>query len=82
MAQLRNFGVYRLPDNHPYVLVRGGGDRYFLFDCDLRLKAAPVFEVAQGRVRRWLGSGAEYGVEDLEDTGETFERGHRFRCPD
>ena len=82
MSQLRNRGVYRLPDGHGYVAVRGGSGRFYLFECSRGLRLPPVFEVAEARVRRWFNSGAEWGVEQLEDTGRTFDEAHKFKCPD
>jgi hypothetical protein len=83
MKELRNYGVYKLPDGHSYVLVRGGSGNSYLFDCAQPPSQPPVFQVTQeGRVQRWFNSGPEWFVEDLEDTGETSGLGEQFECPD
>ncbi len=81
MRQLREYGVYRLPDRESYVAVRGGSGRFYLFECKWGLDLPPAFVVEGGRVRRWFTSGTEWSEDDLEDTGETFDRTHKFKCP-
>lgn len=77
MAQLRDFGIYRLPDGHSYVAVRGGSGTHYLFDYERGSAGRPVFEVRDdGRVARWFSTGAEYRAKDLEDTGRTYDAGH------
>lgn len=72
MRQLRNFGVYRLPDGLRYVAVRGGSGKYYLFSADEWPRLPPVFEItADGRVLRWFNSGPEWFAEQLEDTDAT-----------
>jgi hypothetical protein len=83
MRQLRNYGVYRLPDGRGYVAVRGGSGKFYLFECREGLKLPPVFEVTQeGLVLRWFNSGPEWCAEHLQDTGRTFADGKKLNCPD
>ncbi|HEX5708551.1 MAG TPA: hypothetical protein VFX96_14705 [Pyrinomonadaceae bacterium] len=75
MRQLRNYGVYRLPDGLGYVAVRGGSGKYYLFSFDEWPKLPPVFEVTtDGQVLRWFNSGPEWLADQLEDTGESATR--------
>jgi hypothetical protein len=81
MRQLRNFGVYRLPDGLGYVAVRGGSGKYYLFSSEEWPRLPPVFEVtADGRVLRWFNPGPEWLDEQLEDTGTTVAR-NTYRRP-
>jgi hypothetical protein len=83
VRQLRNCGIYRLPDGYLYVVVRGGTGKFYLFDYSTLTKARPVFEVtADGRVARRFGSGPEWRVEQLEDTGQTYDDPHDLKCPE
>lgn len=82
MLQIRNYGVYRLPDGNSYVAVRGGSGSFYLFNCYDGLRLPPVFRVTdEGHVDRWFNSGPEWGAEHLSDTGETFDPTHQFDCP-
>lgn len=83
MTQLRNYGVYRLPDGLGYVAVRGGSGNFYLFECGDELKLPPVFEVtSEGYVLRWFNSGPEWLAEHLEDTGRVFDPSRHLNCPD
>lgn len=82
MTQLREYGIYHLPDGETYVAVRGGSGAFYLFDCSTGTQARPIFEVTQeGRVTRWFNPGPEWWVDDLADTGETFDASWQFNCP-
>jgi hypothetical protein len=69
---LRERGVYRLPDGEELVasFARGGG--YALYDLHVwQHYGLPDYEVnAQGRMTR-LGQSTHWCVEDLIDTGRT-----------
>jgi hypothetical protein len=80
MSELRNYGVYRLPDAATYVAVPAGACMYFLYDRSRGTQPPPVYEVtAEGRVLRWFGSGPDWLVEQMEDTGETYGRECHFK---
>ena len=73
MAQLRDCGIYRLPDGKEYVAACNLSGVFFLFDCTTAAEPRPVFEVTEeGRVARRFGTGREWSVEDLSDTGRTL----------
>ena len=81
MTQLRDCGIYRLPDGYLYVAVQGGSGAFYLFDCATGTRARPIFEVTpEGRVARWFNTGPEWWVEDVSDTGETFDGSRQLKC--
>ena len=82
MPSLRDGGVYRLPDGQPYVAMRNPSGDIFLFDLSSDTSARPVFEVTPGgMLSRRFGEGPEWGVWQMEDTGQTFDDGGGFERP-
>ena len=81
MPSLRDRGVYRLPDGKEYVAACSVSGVFFLFDCSMVAEPRPVFEVTEeGGVARRFGSGPEWRVEDLSDTGLTFDNSRELDC--
>lgn len=75
MRRLRNYGIYKTPGPVRQVYaVSAGDDSYLLYDRKLGAAIPPRFEIlSDGRVKDWHGDVARWTVEDLVDTGETFE---------
>ena len=75
MKELRERGIYRLPDGDEVVASisrRGGG--YALYNPQIfKRYGVPDFEVdAQGRLTR-MGESTRLSIEDLSDTGRTAD---------
>ena len=72
MQELRERGIYRMPDGEELVasMTRGGG--YALFNPKVWQRyGVPDYEVdAQGRLTR-MGESTRLRLEDLQDTGRT-----------
>lgn len=83
MNELRNNGIYTLPNGSAYALFSAGRGRYFLYPCDGGAFNPPSFEATRdGRVLPWLGGGDKWCVTDLEDTGLTYSFPEGFNCPE
>ena len=71
---LRERGVYMLPDGEEFVasVARGGG--YALYDPQVwKHYGLPDYEInAQGRITK-VGQSTHWSVEDLIDTGRTAD---------
>ena len=75
MRRLRGYGIYKTPGpvRQVYAVPAGEG-AYLLFDRKLGTAIPPRFEVlTDGSVRDWHGDMTRWTVEDLVDTGESFE---------
>ena len=73
VADLRDYGIYRVPDGMLHICVRASGGRYFLHLLLMGFNMAPRYVVERdGRVAPWLGGSQEWRVEELEDTGENY----------
>ena len=75
MKELRERGIYRLPDGDEVVASiapRGGG--YALYNPQIfKRYGVPDFEVdAQGRLTR-MGESTRLSIDDLSDTGRTAD---------
>ncbi len=74
MKELRERGIYKLPDGEEFVAgaARGGG--YALYNPQIwKRYGVPDYEVsAQGRVTK-MGESTRWSVEDLLDTGRTAD---------
>lgn len=74
MKELRERGVYRLPDGEEFVagIAHGGG--YALYNPQIwKRYGVPDYEVGvQGRLTR-MGESTRWHVEDLLDTGLTVD---------
>jgi hypothetical protein len=73
MKELRERGLYRLPDGGEFVASiapRGGG--YELYDPQIfKRYGLPDYQIdAQGRLKR-MGESTRWLAEDLIDTGQT-----------
>jgi hypothetical protein len=83
MKELRNTGIYTLPDGNSYAVFSADEGRYFLYLCKHGISNPPSYQTtSDGRVLPWLGTGPEWRVEDLTDTGKTFDFPQGFNCPD
>ena len=73
MQELRERGIYKLPDGDELVagVARGG---YALYNLQIwKRYGVPDYEVnSQGRLTR-MGESTRYGVDDLQDTGRTAD---------
>ena len=74
MNQLRERGIYRLPDGDELVasVARGGG--FALYNPQVwKRYGVPDYEVdPRGRLTR-MGESTRYTADDLEDTGRTAD---------
>jgi len=73
MKELRERGLYRLPDGGEFVVgiaARGGG--YELYDPQIfKRHGLPDYQIdAQGRLNQ-MGQSTRWSTEDLIDTGRT-----------
>ncbi|HXM51147.1 MAG TPA: hypothetical protein VN956_25100 [Pyrinomonadaceae bacterium] len=73
MKELRERGLYRLPDGGEFVVgiaARGGG--YELYDPQIfKRHGLPDYQIdAQGRLNQ-MGQSTRWSAEDLIDTGRT-----------
>lgn len=72
--ELRERGIYKLPDGEEFVasVARGGG--YVLYNPQIwKHYGVPDYEVnAQGRLTR-MGESTRWRIEDLSDTGQTAD---------
>ena len=69
--ELKNHGVYALPDGNEFVVrpARYGG--YFLHDLRLGVSSAPLYLIdGSGQFLSW-GRPTQWSLEDLRDTGRT-----------
>jgi hypothetical protein len=75
MTRLRHYGVYKLPGVRRAVYaVPNGSDTYSLYDRELGATLPPRFEVsADGLVTNWFKDMNVWTVDDLIDTGETYQ---------
>ena len=74
MRELRHYGVYLPPGGlRPVYALRDGGV-YRLYDSEYGGRLPPRFIVRpEGAVTNWHGEPANWSVEELADTGETYE---------
>lgn len=74
MKELRERGIYKLPDGDEFVasFARGGG--YALYNPQIwKRYGVPDYEIdAQGRVTK-MGESTRWRLDDLEDTGQTAD---------
>ncbi|MFL6212222.1 MAG: hypothetical protein ACJ74W_25495 [Pyrinomonadaceae bacterium] len=74
MMELRERGIYRLPEGEELVASITRGGSYALFNPQIWQRyGVPDYEVdAQGRLTR-MGESTRLRVEDLQDTGRTAD---------
>jgi hypothetical protein len=72
MKELRERGIYRLPDGEELVASVGRGGGFVLYDERVwRRYGVPDYSVnAQGKLTR-MGESTRWSLEDLSDTGRT-----------
>lgn len=75
MEQLRDYGIYTLPGAQRSVyLVPSGYNSYFLYDCEFGVRLPPRYRVGDdGHIINWHNDFPVWTVQDLIDTGETYE---------
>lgn len=75
MKQLRDYGIYNLPGAiRGLYLVQDEEDTYFLYDCQFGSRLPPRFRIASnGHIINWFDDFPVWNVDDLIDTGETYE---------
>jgi len=75
MSRLRHKGVYKLPHGQREVFaVKVGGEEYFLYDADYGFRIPPRYKVnPDRRLTNWFDDFPVWKVEDLTDTGETYQ---------
>lgn len=74
MKDLRERGVYRLPDGEEFVAGTAHGGGYALYNPQIwKCYGVPDYEVnVQGKLTR-MGESTRWRVEDLLDTGRTVD---------
>jgi hypothetical protein len=74
MKELRERGIYLLPDGDEVVASIGRGGGFALFNPTIwKRYGVPDYEVdAQGRLTR-MGESTRWRLEDLNDTGRTAD---------
>jgi hypothetical protein len=72
MMELRERGIYKLPDGDELVASIARGGSFVLYNPRIWERyGVPDFEVdAQGRLTQ-MGESTRYRIEDLQDTGRT-----------
>jgi hypothetical protein len=72
MKELRERGIYRLPEGEELVASMTRGGTFALFDQRVWARyGVPDYEVnAEGRLTR-MGESTRYSITDLTDTGRT-----------
>ncbi len=81
MKELREQGIYTLPDGNVYVARSAGHGRYFLYPCNDDASHPPRFLITSaGRIQPWMTD--EWVVEDLVDTGKSYDFSQGFECSD
>lgn len=79
--EIREDGIYKLPDGNDYAARNAGHGRYFLYPCKDGVSDPPRYLITRtGRIQPWVID--EWAVEDLVDTGKTFESAEGLKCPD
>ncbi len=76
MTQLRDYGIYHLPGiERSLYAVPAGYNTYFLYDCELGSRLPPRFQIAEnGHISNWFKDFPVWTVDDLIDSGETYEK--------
>lgn len=75
MRRLRYYGIYKLPGVVRPVYPIPAGDKFYLYDYKFGSSIPPRFMVeADGRVVNWHGDLMPLTIEDLVDTGESYDR--------
>ena len=78
---IREDGIYKLPDGNDYAARNAGHGRYFLYLCKDGVSDPPRYLITRtGRIQPWVID--EWAVEDLVDTGKTFDSAEGFKSPD
>jgi hypothetical protein len=74
MKHLRDYGIYNIPGiERSLVLVPCGQNTYFLYDSEFGLRLPPRFHIAaSGYINNWFEDFPVWTVNDLIDTGETY----------
>ena len=72
-TRLRNYGIYRLPNELRPVFAHTPNDtEFYLYDCRMGRRLPPRFIVQpDGKLINWFGDFPVWTVADLVDTGET-----------
>ena len=74
MKDLRERGIYKLPDGEEFVASVARGGSYVLYNPQIwKRYGVPDYEVsAEGRLTR-MGESTRWRIEDLSDTGRTAD---------
>ena len=74
MKELRERGIYRLPDGDELVASFARGGRVALYNPQVwKRYGVPDYEVSAGGRLTRMGESTRYTAEDLEDTGRTAD---------
>jgi hypothetical protein len=75
MRQLRPYGIYKLPGALRPVYPVPAGGKVYLYDFKFGSGVPPRFVVEDdGRIVNWHGESMPFNVNDLIDTGESFDQ--------
>ena len=67
--ELKDHGVYALPDGREFVVRAGSHGGYFLHDLRLGVSSAPIYLIdGSGQFLFW-GRPTSWNLSDLHDTG-------------
>lgn len=74
LRRLRHYGIYRLPGIARPVYPIPAGGKFYLYDSKFGLGVPPRFVVEEdGRLVNWHGDQMSLTIEDLVDTGESYD---------
>lgn len=78
LTRLRNFGIYKLPNEQRSVFAHTSNDHeFYLYDCRIGMRMPPRFIVQpDGKLINWFNDFPVWTVNDLVDTGETQATAH------
>lgn len=80
VKEIRECGVYALPDGREVIAQRGGGGKRGFFRLyDLlawKYQGPPMYETTEQGVITSLGRPTPWRVEDLRDIGQTARQRH------
>jgi hypothetical protein len=68
---LKDHGIYKLPDGREFLVRAGHHGGYFLHDLRLGVASAPIYLIdASGQFLSW-GKPTQWSLSDLSDTGRS-----------
>lgn len=84
MKELKNNGIYTLPNGAAYVAQRVAGGRFFLYLCQANaFSYIPTHLVTpEGCIQPWYGGSREWAAEELTDTGKLYDPKTGANCLD